>query len=157
MLGAAVGVFAERDELARVGVKGFRPREKARRMAVSSQPQVDDVELAQLAEPQLVGIEAFVAAHGVHGVGSADALQQRMAAKQLVGIRVVRGHATFVAPEEVDYQPVDRLGAVDREAFVARPRSLTTRERYVELLARSSGEGGDDLLGESPCKIVRDY
>ena len=88
---AARGVLVAGHQLAGIGVEGRRFREQRRGMAVGPQAEVDDVELADLAEPQLVGVGALVAAHRVHGVGGPDPLQQGLAPQALVGVGVVGG------------------------------------------------------------------
>ena len=110
------GVLAERHQLARVRVKGHRAREEPGDAAIRAEDEVDDVELTDLSQPQLVGVEAFVAAHGVDRVGRPDPFQQSLAAQPLVGARVVGRHAELVAPKEVHHEPVDRLGCPPRPA-----------------------------------------
>jgi hypothetical protein len=125
-------------------------------VAVGPEAEVDDVEVAELTDPQLVGLGPLVAAHRVDGVGRADPLEQRLPAQSLVGVGGVGRHAALVAPVHVDLPPVDLLGADLGQALVAPARGGAPGEGQREVLAGAGVERFDDTLGELAGDVVDD-
>ena len=86
-VGVATGrVLVHHDEPAGVGVEAGRAREERGGVAVGAEAEVDHVEAAELAEPQLVRVGALVAEHRVVGVDRADLLEQGVAGEVVVGL-----------------------------------------------------------------------
>ena len=95
-------------------------------MAIGSEAEVHDVETAELAEPQLVGVGPFLTPHGEGRVGRAHPVEQGLAGEPVVRRRVIERHAALVAPVDVDLPPVDLGAAHLGEVLVAPPgRSAT--------------------------------
>ena len=139
---ARVGVGAERvvvhdDQPARIGGQRRGLGEQRRGVPVGAEPEVDEVELAELADAQLVRVGALLAAHREVGVGRADPIEQRLAAEPVVRRRVVEGDAALVAPVDVDLPPVDLGAAVAGQPLVAGASGVAAGQRQRERVARA--------------------
>ena len=88
-------------------------------MAVGADAQVDEVELAQLAQAELVRLGSLFAPHRIGGVGGADPVEQCLPDQAVVRPLVVERHTALVAPIEVDLPPVDLGVAVVGQPLVA--------------------------------------
>ncbi len=123
-------------------------------MAVGPHAEVDDVELADLAETQLVGIGPLVAVHGVDGVGGAHFLEQGLAPEELIGIGVVGRDAPLVGPVHVHGQPVDLVDALGGESLVTGPGRALPAQGETEQVVWPAPEGRDDPGRERSGHVV---
>ena len=110
--------------------------EERRGVAVGAEPEVHEVEPAELADAQLVGVGALVAAHREGGVGRADPVEQRLAGQAVVRVGVVEGHAALVAPVDVDLPPVDLGAGLGGQPLVAGPGRAAAGQRDGEAVVR---------------------
>ncbi len=125
-------------------------------VAVVPETEVHDVEPAQLAQAQLVGVGPVLAPHGVVGVHRPDTLEQRLSHEPVVRIDVVEWQTALVAPVEVDLPPVDLGAGVVGEPLIAAARSVATGAREREGVVGPAVEGLDDAFGELAGDVVGD-
>ena len=96
---------ARRSRSSRVGASG----KERRGVSVRAEAEQDEVErlAAELGVVRSGGlVRRQLGRDGVHGRVDDDPVEQRVAHEQLVGQRIVRGHAAVVAEPEIDAAPV---------------------------------------------------
>ena len=100
-------------------------REQRRRVAVGAEPEVDQVELAELADAQLVRVRALLAPHRVRRVRGADAVEQ--APRGPAGSSTPRGRAARTARRPSRSRP-----STSRSASRRRRRGARSSARAVD-------------------------
>ena len=125
-------------------------------MPVRPEAEVHEIELAELADPELVRIRPFLAPHRVRGVRRADTVEQRLAGQPVVRALVVGRNAAFVAPVHVDLPPVDLRARIVCQPLVAPPRRVAPGKRHRVAVIRTRVKALDDTFRELRGDVVDD-
>jgi hypothetical protein len=125
-------------------------------VAIRTEPEVDDVELVELAHDELIGVGAVVAPHRVDGIGGTHLFEQGFSPEPFVGVGVIGRHAPLVAPVDVDLPPIDRLGSIVGQSLVAGARRFASGQRDRERVAGAPREGVHHCLAKRAGNVVDD-
>ena len=167
---ARFGIDLDRDHQALRFVNRGIARKQRRGMAIVAKPQQHQVEAREftVAEAERFSQLSFVcgsgrgwwvlASHPMHLVRPERELAQHRAIRhRVVALGVIGRDTSFVAPEKLNFLPIDTQAKARRQQIVSGGGSRTAREAQRELAVGADSLAGDvgDLFGGADVKLLR--